>query len=155
MGFDALVYKWDGHRDWIFMRGGASDLCVFDENNFWIVGTNGIVYERVCSDWISKNVRARKISIGGCLEKDVYIVQQDNSIRKYIDDESWTRIEGEAIDISVDIDGTPWIIQPDNRMTRWNGVNGWQILVEHAKSISVRNKTPLVIAGINGPFSYE
>lgn len=49
---------------------------------------------------------------------------------------AWTQISGAAVKIAVDATGTPWVLNTQNQIYRYNG-NGWTLVPGKATDIAI------------------
>jgi hypothetical protein len=113
------IYRWDG-RNWeLVSDDGAVRIDVDPQGNPWIVNDNGSIYRRVGDRWEQLFGAAKDIGIGG--EGSVWIVATNPVIGGYgilrWDGRNWGGFSDDgALQISVDKDGIPWIVNSSNHI---------------------------------------
>lgn len=81
---------------WTKVPGQASDIAISSKGDVWAIGAEGAVH------------------------KQNYGVQRWDSKKG-----AWETVGGSGIRISVEPDGTPWVVNGANEIYRGNGRGGW------------------------------
>ncbi|MBP6827387.1 MAG: hypothetical protein KA165_12565 [Saprospiraceae bacterium] len=136
-GTGFLIKKWNA-GSWITVDGDAVRIAVDKQGNPWVINNLDQIYRRVNNSWQSVNVNAKDIGIGA--DGSVWIVTTDElgagyTIKKW-NGSGWTLASGEALRISVDHQGFPWVVNSYGSIYRL-GYAGWILLPGHAKDIGV------------------
>ncbi len=112
VGMDNRIYRWNG-SGWNALPGSvrAKRVDVFSDNNPWIVATDGFVYQYSGGRWLKKgNFKARDISMAESGTHIWALAASDGSVHKYEGNGVWKKVPGAADHISVDKDGTVWVV---------------------------------------------
>jgi hypothetical protein len=112
------IYRWDG-ENWEGVDGGAVRIDVDPQGNPWIVNNNGNIYRRFGNHWEQLFGAARDIGIGA--NGSVWIVGTNPVSGGYViyrwDGRNWEiGSDDGALQISVDKDGIPWIVNSSNHI---------------------------------------
>ncbi|MDJ0765141.1 MAG: hypothetical protein QNJ97_19330 [Myxococcota bacterium] len=107
----------------------ARRICADSNGDPWVVGHTGAVYKGdVTGNWetISTSPPAQDIGCGG---GQVFMTRQSTSqyggsVMKRVGN-NWIWISGLATDISVDMDGKPWVVNGEGKVFYGNGDGGW------------------------------
>lgn len=130
----------------------AIKVDVDPNGNPWIVCTDGSIAKWTGSAWENKPGQAKDIGIGG--NGVVYIIDKNNGGTRgnyiaYWDGTKWTQISSvEAVSISVDGDGNPWITDNQGYISRY--IDGhWEALPGKASSVSVGHDGKAYCVGLD------
>lgn len=145
------VYKYNGDGSWKVLSGAEGvKIDVDPTGNPWIVNKNGTIYKWTGSSWQSVAGQAKDISIGG--NGVVYIIDKNSGGSRgnyiaYWNGSGWTHIDSvEAVSISVDGKGNPWIVDINGHISRYTGTH-WEALPGKATDIAVGADGKAFIAG--------
>ena len=113
------IYRWDGENWGGFSDDGAVRIDVDPQGNPWIVNDNGKIYRRVDNRWEQLFGAAKDIGIGA--NGSVWIVGTNPVFGGYgiyqWDGRNWEGFSDDgALQISVDKDGIPWIVNSLNHI---------------------------------------
>lgn len=144
------VYKWNG-ANWDRLSGiNAVALDVDPDGNPWAVSKSGTIYRWTGSYWQNLPGRAKDISVGG--NGVVYIIDYYNGGSRgnyiaYWNGSSWVQINTiEAVSITVDGKGNPWVVDNTGRISRFNG-SSWEDLPGKATDIAAAADGTVFITG--------
>jgi hypothetical protein len=113
------IYRWEG-KNWRRIDGGAVRIDVDPRGNPWVVNSYDNIYRRVGDRWEQVFGAAKDIGIGA--DNSVWVigtnsVQGGYGIYRW-EEKNWRRIDGGAVQISVDNHGVPWVVNADNYIYR-------------------------------------
>lgn len=108
IGQSRNIFMWnDNSFTWQNMGGNADRLAVTKDGVAWAINDLQI-YRLRGQVWQSMPGRARDIGSGG---GDVFIIGESGAVYKWNDDSfAWQNMGGNASRITVDSNGTPWVI---------------------------------------------
>lgn len=93
----------------------AKDIGIDPSGEFiWIVGKDGNIYQRIGDGW-ERKLRGNYMAIDVGSHGNVWIVSKSNKLA-FWDGRYWNTPNGRAIDVTIDENGTPWIVGPGGRI---------------------------------------
>jgi hypothetical protein len=115
-GQDFGVHRWTGST-WENIDGGGVRIDVDERGNPWLINSAGEIFQRVGDGWEKRPGLARDIGIGA--DGSVWIIgtnrigidpfQHNFGIWRWTGSD-WESIDGGGVQISVDKDGVPWVV---------------------------------------------
>jgi len=108
IGQENKVYKWKADAfTWQDFGGKADRVTVRDDGTPWVVNDLQ-VYRLRSRNWQNMPGKAQDIAAGGGA---VWVIGENDEVYKWNDSAfSWQNFGGEADEIAVDAEGTPWVI---------------------------------------------
>jgi hypothetical protein len=124
------IFAWNG-SNWNLVSGAAVDLAVDSSNIVWAVNAGGEIFRntnsrtsgyvfRIGDPWKLVPGCAKKIAVGGdkvwvlgCASGGsggYQIFSRNNS--------NWDLVEGAAVEIAVNADGSPWVVNAEGKIFR-------------------------------------
>jgi hypothetical protein len=136
-GYDHGLYYWDGYR-WHEQRGGAVRVDVDARGRPWIVNDLHEIWLLDHGRWERISGAAHDIGIGA--DGSVWVVgvaERSSGYAIYrLGRYGWIEHEGSGVRIDVAPDGTPWVVNEDDRIYRLEG-NVWRRIPGSAKDIGI------------------
>lgn len=131
IGRDNSAYKWNETSfSWQTFGGKAQKITVTDDGIPWVIN-NGQIYRLRGQAWQNMPGQAADIAAGG---GSVWVLGESGAAFKWSEDSfSWQDFGGGASSITVDSNGTPWVIN-NKQIYRLRGQT-WQNMPGQAVSI--------------------
>ncbi|MEW6494476.1 MAG: tectonin domain-containing protein [Cyanobacteriota bacterium] len=149
------VYNWDGAR-WIKVEGGAVGVSVQPDGIPWVVNDAGEIFRRVSNSWERIPGCAKDIGMGA--NGSTWVIGCDSTPGGYgihnWNGADWIKPDGGAVRISVQPDGTPWVVNNAGEIFRRVN-NSWERIPGCAKDIGIgANGSTWVIGCDSTPGGY-
>ena len=113
------VYEYVSGK-WTQLPGQMRRVAIVNQSNVWGVGTDANVYRLSGGNWIKAGVNANYIAAGS--DGTILVTSaKDNSIWKYVSDNNWTNIPGNATVISVVRNNDYFVVGGGNNVYQYNG----------------------------------
>jgi len=149
------IKRWTG-SGWASVPGGALRVAVTPDGRPWAVNRGKQIYENLpgSNSWILQPGGASDIAVS--YKNEVWITSDNGTYlwNPSLDSKtqgSWVNYQGEAIRITVDPLGNPWVVNRGGQIYRLNKAqDNWTIMPGSAKDISVGRRGDVWIVDGNG-----
>jgi Tectonin domain len=122
---DFGIYEWDG-SNWAGVDGGAVRIAVGPNGVPWVVNSAGQIFRRKDGAWKQLPGKAKDIGVGA--DGSAWVIgtnpvgtARDFGIYEW-DGSNWDEAEGGGIGIAVGPDATPWIVNSEGTIFKFEGV---------------------------------
>lgn len=156
IGLEGEVFQWRGKGTWSQLPGRLEHIATDPSGTPWGVDAKGRILRYQGSYWEEFPGLAMDIAIGA--RGAVWILQTDGVPALWIaPDRIWRPLPGATgIDIAVDPDGHPWIVNQDSAVQRHDGEKWVPVPGVSAKGIAVGSDGTVLAAGRDHrPYWYD
>lgn len=145
---DGLIYESLTGVTWTGFSGAGKRVDVASDGTPFIVSQTNYIYTRIDGVW--DRLPGRAIDVGCGADGSVYMVGNDQTVNKW-SGVSWNEMPNiSALRIDVDEEGFPWIINPQNEVLRFNGID-WDIMwSEEAQDITCDGLGNTYVTSLSG-----